>query len=801
MASMDDKLGAERRFAFACSAMDEHKFSVVTMEGYEALSRPFRFTLTLVTDDRNVDFDTMLLAPCSLTILAPDGVAQTPYHGILAEFEQLHEAGGYVFYRATLVPRLWRLSLSRSSEVYLHEQTIPEIIETVLRAGMLSSTDVERRLNGAYRQRSSVCQYQETDLDFISRWMEKEGIAYYFEHEAGIDKLVLVDDIIGFPAARQPVTYRPADQLDTGLSGDAVQSFICRQKPLPRTVRLQDFNHRTAGVTLAAEATVAPNGHGEVMLYGENFHDAVEGRRYATLRAQEILCQGKVYVGEATAVGLRSGHFITLSRHYRDDFNGQYLVTEVHHAGSQAGALLAGIAHPFGQGSADISYHASFAAQGAAVQFRPARITPKPRIAGTMTAFIDAEAQVSTGQRDYADLDEFGQYKVQLPFGRSPKDRNQGSARMRMATPYTGASSGMHFPLLQQTEVLLSFTDGDPDQPVIMASVPNSSNPSVIINTDPAVNLFQTAGGNRISLDDTAGKERIVLLSPQSESSVRLGAASPNPPGVVQARFLDIDVPDEKDGILIRTTEDVLMQSNSLTLTAVPDKNVKHKFLYNLTAVAPPGAAPLPSWDMDTLRSMGTTMDENVDAWAAGSGVKELSHLTKSSFNHADSNSCTVGNSSSVTHGNNYSVKRGNSESETHGNSTSLTRGNSHGTTFGNAISQNYGTSTSTYFGVKTSISVAPESSLSIGVKMSLSASLAVNLNFAYTANANYGGTYTIHSAPSLNVKAADIKAAGTVIKEAVAELRTARAVIGEQDVVIMASQTQIINALLLMHG
>jgi len=529
MNSLLSRLDINKRFEFSCSAFrGEDKFSVVNMEGYESVSRPFRFTLTLVTDDPAIDFDTVLQATCTFRIFAPDTSLVAPYHGVLAEFEQMHQANGYYFYRAVLVPRLWRLSLYRVSEVYLNEQTIPQIMAAIFKDSRLGNADYELRLTGSYRPRSFVCQYQESHLDFISRWMEKEGIAYFFDHEGTADRLIMVDDKAMYPARMRKVDYRPVDTLDTGLTGDSVQNFICRQKPLPNKVLLQDFNHRKAGVELKADAVVSDKGIGEVMIYGENFRDEQEGKRYAKLRAEEILCGGKVFTGEATAIGLRSGYFIELAHHYRSDFNGKYLVTEITHEGSQAGALLSGIAHPYGGTEGETVYRNNFSAIPAAVQFRPQRLTPKPRVAGMMNATVDAE-----GSGEYAELDEYGQYKVQLPFDRSGKAAGKGSARVRMATPYAGSDHGMHFPLLKNAEVLLSFTDGDPDQPVIVGAVPNSENPSVINNRNAAVNMINTKGGNQLHMGDEKGKEVIWLNSPFHNSSIGIGSVDPRGGGSI----------------------------------------------------------------------------------------------------------------------------------------------------------------------------------------------------------------------------------------------------------------------------
>ncbi|MDR5799180.1 MULTISPECIES: type VI secretion system tip protein TssI/VgrG [Caballeronia] len=529
MNALSDKVLANRRFDFRSAAQDDGKFAVVEMEGFEAISQPFRFTLTLVSEDPSIDSDAMLKHPATFLIYPPDGRDSVPYHGVLAEFDQLHRADGYVFYRAVLVPRLWRLSLYRISEVYLDEQPIPATLERVLKDSQFTDSDYAFRLsgdferNGAYRPRSFVCQYEETHLDFLSRWLENEGMYYYFDHDAG-GQLIVVDDRVMHDANAVQVDYRPDDEMDTGVSGRSVRDFVSRQKPLPKEVILQEFNHRKAAVPLKIVETVSGDGLGQVMLYGENFRGESEGRRYAKVRAQALVCQGRVFSGEATAVGLRSGFFARLAGHYRQDFNDTYLVTEIHHRGTQAGALLAGESGASGA----TSYRNSFRAIPANVQFRPPRTTSKPRVAGTMTAFIDSE-----GSGQYAELDEFGQYKVQLPFDLTDKNPNKGSARVRMATPYAGSDHGMHFPLHKGAEVLLSFSDGDPDRPVIVGAVPNSENPSVVEQASAHENRISTAGGNMLHMGDSEGKEVMWLHSPFHNSTIGLGSIDPKGGGSI----------------------------------------------------------------------------------------------------------------------------------------------------------------------------------------------------------------------------------------------------------------------------
>ena len=532
MTSLDINLNSgNKRFSFSSQAYTEPgKFSVVTLDGHEAISRNFHFDLILVSNDSEIDFEKMLSNPAQLSIFSAGGDNETPYLGVLSEFEQLHQvdqlhqADQLVFYRAVLAPRLARTALYRISDVHMG-QKIPDIIKQVLKDGKTMSTDYETKLdtvNYAYRDRDFVCQYQETDLDFLSRWMDKEGLYYYFDHTGQAEKLVILNDTSMAPAATSSVTYRPVENMASGAAIDSVQSFVCRQKPLPKEVILQGFNYLKANTALSETVEISSTGSGQVMLYGENFLDAKEGKQYAKLRAEEISCRGKTFHGEATAVGLRSGYFVKMVGHYRQEFDGDYLVTEVVHQGSQAGVLLAGLDNTYGGKPGETDYHLSFRAIPKDVQFRPARSMVRPHVAGTVSAIVDAE-----GSGQYAEMDELGRYKVQLPFSKTGKAADKGSARIRMATPYSGSNHGMHFPLHKGAEVLLSFVDGDPDQPVILNAVPNSENPSMVNSGNPAQSLITTAGGNQILMDDTKGKEVVYISSPYQNSALVIG----NPEG------------------------------------------------------------------------------------------------------------------------------------------------------------------------------------------------------------------------------------------------------------------------------
>ncbi|MGY4730811.1 type VI secretion system Vgr family protein [Burkholderia pyrrocinia] len=510
-----------RRFDFVSEAYEKAMFEVVKMTGREAISQPYRFELTLLSSEPEIEFRKMLSSPVTLTIRPPYGdISTTPYSGVLAEFEQLNDFRHYTVYRAVLVPRLWRLSQCRLSDVYLNEQTIPDIVKKVLRTASFGSLDYRFRHGSSYRKRSFVCQYDESYFDFVSRWLENEGIYYYFEQDTRRDTLVMVDDRRHQPGPADDLTvrYAPPTELDTGIESNCVQAFACREKPLPREVVLRDFNYRKADLPLEVRADVSRDGFGEFVPSGESFHTKEEGKRYAKLRAEALLCEGRQFVGEATATGMRAGRAISLSGHYRADFDDRYLITEISHFGSQAGLLFPNCETPFGFADADVVYHNEFRAIPADVQYRPPRTTPKPRATGVVSAIVDGE-----GRGKVAELDEYGQYKVRFPFAHTAHRANKGSARIRMATPYSGRDRGMHMPLLKHTEVKIAFDGGDPDRPVIVGAVPNSTHKSVVTRKNPSAHRIVTEH-NQLYMKD--GSDAATWLHAPN-NNIGIGAVGP----------------------------------------------------------------------------------------------------------------------------------------------------------------------------------------------------------------------------------------------------------------------------------
>jgi len=494
---------------FKISGLADGTFTVFRVTGEDALSRMFRFEIEMIADDPLIDEASIFGREAQLEMIRFGETAQV--NGIVAELRQgdATERGQYV-YTALLVPRLHRLSLSRQNQIHgtTDAVTVADVIPAELTgsqlkgpgaavAGRLSDSDFKMRLIRSYPKRDYIVQYNESDLDFICRLAEAHGIFFFFEHEGGKDIVVFGDNKVSFNPSDQnlKVPYIPGSGMVEG-DGNAVHRFARVSRPMPTKVVLRDYNYRLPHISLTAEAAVDAQGHGVVVEYGDHFRTPEEGQALAQIRAEEIKARNRYFTGESDCIKLSAGHLITLTDHFRTDFNTRYVITRIRH---QATMALPGISDIVG-GDFETAYSNSFDCLPSTMEYRPPRLTPKPVMAGLSNATVDAE-----GSGTRAEIDDQGRYKIRQAFDLRDESDGRASRYMRKAEPYGGGNHGMHFPLLKNTEVVVACVNGDPDRPIIMGTVPNPRNKSVITNKDQTSNRLRTTSGVTLQIDDGSG--------------------------------------------------------------------------------------------------------------------------------------------------------------------------------------------------------------------------------------------------------------------------------------------------------
>jgi len=517
-----------RVFHFHSDAYPDDTFQLTTLRGFEEISAPYEFTVEMQSKKADIAFDQMLTTAARIdirqSIPVPGGKPRSRLFslwGVLSSFEIQEKLQDNISYRAVLVPRLWKCGLTTQSRVF-QEMTIEEIIKAVLteKGGSgLTTQDFEITLTGSHSKKEFVVQYNETDLDFLHRWLEYEGIFYYFQQTDTGEKIVFNDGIDVFPRlpSDPKVPYRPDPSTRNRSAGSQeeqeqiVSQLRCRWNKTTKQVVLKDHNYRTPSVDVKAEAeSKNPAAEGMLYAFGEHFKTAAEGKAIAQLRSEEMACRDKVLEGRGDHRLFRAGSVFNLGDHFQADFNAPYLLTRVEHDAKQGTAAA-------GKGGT-MTYENEFTCIPSDVAFRPERRTEWPSIHGFVNATIDAG-----GSGEYAEIDDQGRYKVKLPFDLSDKKDGKASRYVRMMQPYAGGGMGMHFPLHKGTEVALGFVDGDPDRPLILGALVNPETASPVSGANSTQCKIHTGGGNSMTIEDTAGTQSITLHSPSGNTMFSMG--------------------------------------------------------------------------------------------------------------------------------------------------------------------------------------------------------------------------------------------------------------------------------------
>lgn len=491
------------RYVFRAGGLPDDALAVVDFVGDEAVSQPFRFVINLVSSDPDIEFEKVVNEPASLLMVRGDDVA--PVHGIVTDFQQGRMVsmtlGDRYLYRAVLVPRLHRLSFSHQSRIF-QNLTVEEIVTKVLADSGLSGGDVQFKLQGSYSPREYCTQYKESDLQFVQRLLEYEGIRYFFEHDDSRETLVITDDAAATPAIAggDTLPYHIGGGLAAAETTETVREFVAHQKIVTGRVVLKDYNYRTPGAPIQSESQLNGEMPGVFYDYGIHVKDASEGKRLATVRNEEIECQREQMVGASDCLRLRAGASFALESHYRDGMNQTYVLTHVHHAGRQPDAS------PFIAANVDLpEYTNSFTCIPATAPYRPPRLTPEPKLPGVMTAIVES------GGGDYAYLDDQGRYRLKMPFDLSDATDGGASKAIRLAQPYTGPDYGQHFPVHKGAEMVFACVDGHVDRPLGLATVPNPAQQSPVTSGNAPQNVIRTWGKNELTFDDTKGSENIYM--------------------------------------------------------------------------------------------------------------------------------------------------------------------------------------------------------------------------------------------------------------------------------------------------
>ncbi|ENH3528035.1 type VI secretion system tip protein VgrG [Escherichia coli] len=494
---------------------------VLTFEGREQLSTPFRYDIQFTSSDKAITPESVLMQDGAFSLTAPpvQGMpVQAPLrtlYGVITGFKHLSSSQDEARYEVRLEPRMALLARSCQNAIY-QNQTVPQIVEKILRERhQMRGQDFVFNLKSEYPSREQVMQYGEDDLTFISRMLSEVGIWFRFATDARlkIEVIEFYDDQSGYERGLTLPLRHPSGLHDGAT--EAVWGLNTAYSVVEKSVTTRDYNYRTATAEMMTEQHDATGGdnttYGEAYHYADNFlqkgdkEAAESGAFYARIRHERYLNEQAILQGQSTSSLLMPGLEIRVQG---DDAPAVF----------RKGVLITGVT---ASAARDRSYELTFTAipYSERYGYRPALI-PRPVMAGTLPARV-----TSTVKNDiYAHIDKDGRYRVNLDFDRDTWKPGYESLWVRQSRPYAGDTYGLHLPLLAGTEVSIAFEEGNPDRPYIAGVKHDSAHTDHVTIQNYKRNVLRTPANNKIRLDDERGKEHIKVSTEYGgKSQLNLG--------------------------------------------------------------------------------------------------------------------------------------------------------------------------------------------------------------------------------------------------------------------------------------
>ncbi|MGM0825034.1 MAG: type VI secretion system Vgr family protein [Pseudomonadota bacterium] len=501
--------GSGLHFTLTLPGVDD--IAVIDFTHREALSQPFELVLNLASRDGSLDAAALLDRDASLTIWQ-DGEPLRRVHGIVSEFGRGDRGHRRTFYSLVLRPALWRLSLRQNSRIFQKADPLTIINTLCDERGI---TDISFAVTRDLPKREYCVQYRETDLTFIERLAAEEGLFYFHEFEDsdnGAHRLIFADD--------PQMLASLGDRTYHSRAGGTAPTRHARK--LSHTARvasssatLKDYSFKNpAYAQLHDHLGRDVEQHGQQVDYehydypGRYKQDA-SGEPFTRIRLEQLRREAITAQAESDLPELAPGLRFTLTDHDTDSLNRDWQAIDIVHHGEQPQALEEdGITQ--GDTNGMTRYHNQVTLIPGDVPWR-ANPNPKPRVDGPQVAFVVGP----DGEEIHCD--EHGRVKVQFPWDRYAEPDDTASCWVRVAQGWAGGGYGsIAIPRIGH-EVIVSFLEGDPDQPLVTGRTYHAVNtapyplPEHKTRTVLRTQSHKAEGFNELRFEDQAGEEQIWL--------------------------------------------------------------------------------------------------------------------------------------------------------------------------------------------------------------------------------------------------------------------------------------------------
>ena len=494
-------------------------YSVYLLEGESEVLQGYSYTLSFVSDEV-INVEDIVDTEAELSLR--DEISPLNSKKIYGKIIEAKESGSVArkkLYQIKIVSPLHYLSLNQRYEVY-QEISVPDIISSIIaKYSVLLNIQLEVKIDlESIPKRNTCTQYEQSDFDFIKMLCEEEGY------------VLLIDS-----SSNDPYTITLCELNEHApRSTDVMECTYNRAKQFTPSAQVQDYyENKKPSLDFSVQSGQMMNSHtfadneSTTQLRSDIKKQTLRDRldkldeslykdlnRYAKIDAEQGFSQGIRIVGKSEELGLSDGEYFNI-KDVKGHKNTQIIMLKVNYHASFPNAL-----DEYAQVTGDekqAQYSVTFEAIASDVIYRPEVLTPKPRIHSIQTAIVSNGNKETSKYANEIDVNEFGDIRVIFHFDSS----RPTSCYVPLSNIYSGDGYGTQFLPRVNSEVIVSFINGDIDRPIITGSLHNGENRHALnlpkektksfIKTQTTPQYEDKEGYNELLFEDKQGEELLSL--------------------------------------------------------------------------------------------------------------------------------------------------------------------------------------------------------------------------------------------------------------------------------------------------
>jgi type VI secretion system secreted protein VgrG len=421
-------------------------------------------------------------------------------------------------YHLTIVPQHWLLSQKSDCRIWL-DKTSVEVAQILMGEHGLLSPVTSGVIEPPKPQHYSV-QFNETDLAYLTRRLEEDGLFYWFEHEGGVMGAVAATHTLNIAAHQAGYSDGPDPDVRFAMGSsdrNHISKFEKTFRYVPGKRSGADWNFLTpSGPAEGATPGLVKLPKNEAyelyeypLIGGYGTDSASEGIDNAFVAQQSKLRMMAAEAEHERIEGKSDVRTLSPGRRFKpyDVANSsnvfeEHVIYEIRHTARD---------RSYETNEGEPEYANSFTAIPSRVPSTPHRTTPRPRIDGTQVALVAGP------EGEEIHPDEYGRIKVWFPWDRRAKKDGSDTCWLRVTQNWAGGGWGGQIIPRIGMEVMVTYLDGDPDRPVVIGVVPNTRQkvpyklPENKTKSVFRTNTHKGDGSNELMFDDENNEELVYL--------------------------------------------------------------------------------------------------------------------------------------------------------------------------------------------------------------------------------------------------------------------------------------------------